>query len=177
MYHKKKEIHHTLITTILAIMFCSPSFAYTVSYTYNNLNRLTQATYDNGNSIDYTHDSVGNITNIEYAGEAQASDLDNDGASDSKDNCIYLSNPDQADSNSNGIGDACDFYSDSDKDGLSDAEEYYLGTNPLRKDSDGDGVSDNDEYLCNSDPLSSTSSCKQHQIVMPWLMLLLDDKK
>ena len=35
-------------------------------------------------------------------------DIDKDGIGDTTDNCILISNPDQADCNTNGVGDACD---------------------------------------------------------------------
>lgn len=75
-------------------------------------------------------------------------DQDNDGISDSTDNCPALANPDQADRNANGVGDVCD---DPDKDGLADSYELYTTygpgpnfrrTNPDKKDTDGDGLSD-----------------------------------
>jgi hypothetical protein len=74
-------------------------------------------------------------------------DQDNDGISDSVDNCPAVANPDQADRNANGTGDACD---DPDKDGLTDQYELYTTyggpalrrTNPDKKDTDGDGLSD-----------------------------------
>jgi hypothetical protein len=74
-------------------------------------------------------------------------DQDNDGISDSTDNCPATANPDQADRNVNGTGDACD---DPDHDGLSDQYELYATyggnafrrTDPDKKDTDGDGLSD-----------------------------------
>lgn len=48
----------------------SPGYADTnsVSYTYDDLNRLTQVTYGNGVVITYTYDEVGNRTQIMTAG-------------------------------------------------------------------------------------------------------------
>jgi len=66
----------------------------------------------------------------EYLGVIQNRDLDNDGTPDSEDNCVNLSNMDQADSNDNGIGDACDYSTDSDSNGLSDAQNMHWGQVP-----------------------------------------------
>lgn len=75
-------------------------------------------------------------------------DQDDDGVSDSTDNCVDIANPDQADRNLNGKGDACD---DPDGDGLKDSYELYTTygpgpnfrrTDPDKRDTDGDGLSD-----------------------------------
>jgi len=67
-------------------------------------------------------------------------DVDNDGVPDIKDNCVFVSNPDQQDLNSNGRGDACD---DFDQDGIINAQDN-CPNNPNRNqiDSDGDGIGD-----------------------------------
>ena len=52
--------------TILAIAILLLSFSakaqVTVSYTYDNLHRLTQASYSNGVGIQYSYDALGNRT-------------------------------------------------------------------------------------------------------------------
>lgn len=79
-------------------------------------------------------------------------DADNDGIADSYDNCVAVSNPDQANSDvlnvfnnrpgTDGLGNACD--DDDDGDGYSDAAEIFLGEDPqgyctiMRADVDGD---------------------------------------
>jgi len=51
------------IITIFAIICCFTSKAQiTVSYTYDNLHRLTQASYSNGVGIQYSYDALGNRT-------------------------------------------------------------------------------------------------------------------
>ena len=71
-------------------------------------------------------------------------DLDNDGVSDSIDNCLNFTNTDQTNSDGDAFGDACD--TDDDNDGISDADELLIGANPQSADSDGDGILDiNDE--------------------------------
>ena len=62
--------------------------------------------------------------------QLQIGDSDGDGVDDSIDNCVNVSNPDQADSNGNGIGDACDtvVIVDSDNDGVNDDSDQCPGT-------------------------------------------------
>ena len=51
------------IITILAIICCfSAKAQVTVTYTYDNLQRLTQASYSNGVGIQYAYDALGNRT-------------------------------------------------------------------------------------------------------------------
>ena len=77
-----------------------------------------------------------------------SSDTDGDGVSDDIDNCIEVSNADQADFDGDGIGDSCD--DDDDNDGCIDSQD----PNPLSfsPDEDGDGVAA-DCDLCDNDPL------------------------
>lgn len=62
-------------------------------------------------------------------------DTDGDGIFDSIDNCIQISNPDQANNDGDNEGDLCD------------------------DDDDNDGVSDEDEIACSTDPLDNTDFC------------------
>lgn len=50
-----------LIITFLILCF-SAKAQVTVTYTYDNLNRLTQASYSNGVGIQYSYDALGNRT-------------------------------------------------------------------------------------------------------------------
>lgn len=52
------------ITLLLALLFSgiSSQAKTTVSYSYDNLNRVTQASYSNGTQIQYTYDALGNRT-------------------------------------------------------------------------------------------------------------------
>ena len=60
---------YAMAAIMLMGMFFSPAHAATATYTYDNLNRLTQVSYDNGNSIEYTYDAAGNITRVDKVGE------------------------------------------------------------------------------------------------------------
>ena len=59
------------------------------------------------------------ITN--FLGDVCDDDTDDDGVADSKDNCVYLSNPGQTDIDGNGVGDACE--TDSDGDSVEDKND------------------------------------------------------
>ncbi len=88
-------------------------------------------------------------------------DSDEDGVSDSIDNCPGISNNDQVDSNTDGQGDACDYNSDSDRDGYTDMQEHINfhdgildlkgnSYNPLNKNaSGGTGYTDPQSKLAN----------------------------
>jgi hypothetical protein len=69
------------------------------------------------------------------------SDTDNDGISDSRDNCPTVPNPDQADNDGDGVGDTCD--SDDDNDGIDDSQDNCpLTANTNQSDFDRDGIGD-----------------------------------
>ena len=88
-------------------------------------------------------------------------DPDNDGICNDVDNCIDVSNPDQANSDGDTLGDACDNcdsvsnedQADADMDNAGDACDNCSGTpNPDQADSDNDGVGD----LCDTCPYAAT---------------------
>ncbi len=53
---------------IAVLLFTLPASA--VTYTYDSLNRLTSATYDNGQTVSYTYDAGGNITSVSTTSNA-----------------------------------------------------------------------------------------------------------
>jgi YD repeat-containing protein len=63
-----------VVFTILLsmVLLCEIVPAETVTYTYDDLNRLTSAKYDNGQEIKYTYDEVGNIIIEDSKGPAVA---------------------------------------------------------------------------------------------------------
>jgi PKD repeat protein len=68
-------------------------------------------------------------------------DLDGDGIQNGDDNCVSVSNPDQADRDGDGLGDACD--DDLDGDGVADlADNCPDVRNPNQADFNGDGFGD-----------------------------------
>jgi len=48
----------------IAILTCLPYSVFAITYTYDDLNRLVTATYQNGNAINYGYDQAGNLLNI-----------------------------------------------------------------------------------------------------------------
>ena len=51
-----------ILTTVILLIGLTAKAQVTVSYTYDNLHRLTQASYSNGVGIQYSYDALGNRT-------------------------------------------------------------------------------------------------------------------
>jgi|GEM_PF-6311911 len=66
----RKTIAITLVITLLLASFAIPANAAT--YTYDELNRLTSVTYENGQKLTYTYDAGGNITSVSHTGGMQS---------------------------------------------------------------------------------------------------------
>jgi hypothetical protein len=101
---------------------------------------LTLATRESGNLADNKEvlmlPAMPRAVNYTYA----PSDIDSDGVSDQRDNCVHIANTDQADINANGRGDACD---DFDRDGVINAKDNCPNEpNAAQADSNGDGIGD-----------------------------------
>ena len=85
------------------------------------------------------------------AGDGGALDYDNDGKSDSTDNCPVHANVDQADADADGMGNVCE---DEDEDGIPVVEDNCLNAyNPDQADADSDNIGD----ACDSCPNNSAN--------------------
>jgi YD repeat-containing protein len=49
-----------VLAAFLCLLTASPGLAGSAQYTYDSLNRLIQVQYDDGATIQYTYDAVGN---------------------------------------------------------------------------------------------------------------------
>lgn len=113
--------------------------ANTITYTYDDLNRVTAVTRSDGPTLSYSYDEVGNIS----VRTSTNPDSDGDGLTDIDEINIHLTNPALA---------------DTDLDGLSDGDEVLThGTDPIKPDTDGDGVNDGDEIAAGTNPLDPAS--------------------
>ena len=54
-----------LVFNFFLSLISAATFAASVTYEYDNLNRLTKASYATGRSINYTYDATGNILSID----------------------------------------------------------------------------------------------------------------
>jgi len=57
----------------IAILTCLPYSVFAITYTYDDLNRLVTATYQNGNAINYGYDQAGNLIKISTKTTTQVS--------------------------------------------------------------------------------------------------------
>lgn len=119
----------------LILFFCIQGISYagTVNYTYDELNRLVRVEYSSGMTIEYTYDASGN----RLTKEVTSTDSDNDGLSDVLENST-CTDPNDADSDEDGI---LDGWEDVNQNGVWDDGE----THPCRIDTDGDGIQDGTE--------------------------------
>jgi len=136
---KRSKVGWLSAGLLLALALCSQAFATPVSYTYDALNRLTTANYNNGQQvITYTYDAAGNILS-----KAIVVDTDMDGIPDNLDNCIEVPNADQRDTDGDGYGNRCD--GDLNNDGMVNAvdlgllKQVFITADP-DADFNGDGI-------------------------------------
>ena len=106
----------THFANALILMTC-PLLGQATEYSYDNLNRLSKATYANGDAVTYNYDAGGNI--IEIMSHTQNPDADGDGMPDSWEIENHLDPYDTNDANS-----------DYDGDGKTNLVEYQNNTNP-----------------------------------------------
>ena len=57
---KRQFIKHCIWIVFFFFLLVAPSLAATAQYTYDNLNRLVQVQYDDGTTIQYAYDAMGN---------------------------------------------------------------------------------------------------------------------
>lgn len=58
-----KIINMPYIINLLLLLYFSPS-TFAITYTYDNLDRLTTATYQNGDMLNYSYDQAGNVIKV-----------------------------------------------------------------------------------------------------------------
>lgn len=59
---KSKKMKKTILAIAILLLSFSAKAQVTVTYSYDNLHRLTQASYSNGVGIQYSYDALGNRT-------------------------------------------------------------------------------------------------------------------
>lgn len=133
------DIKRMLVTVAGIIASTGVQAANTVTYTYDDLNRLKTVVRSDGPTLSYSYDEIGNVT----VRAATNPDTDGDGLKDVAEINVHGSNP---------------TITDSDLDGLSDgAEVNTYGSDPTQADTDGDGFSDGAEVAAGTDPLDPDS--------------------
>jgi hypothetical protein len=89
------------------------------------------------------------------------SDMDKDAIPDSRDNCVFVSNPDQVDVDGNLRGDACD---DWDRDSVINSKDNCVNApNVSQQDADSDGIGD----VCDKEE----SRITEKYAYLPWLAI------
>jgi len=107
--------------------------AASITYTYDNLNRLTKIDYGNGITEGYTYDDIGNRETLVITEQ----DSDGDGLADHLEDTM-CTDPYDADTDDDGI-------SDGDEDANHNGEVDPGETHPCNIDTDGDGIQDGTE--------------------------------
>lgn len=153
--------------TISIILVACPILGHATTYTYDALNRLTSATYSNGDFVKYSYDAGGNIIRIQSSARNghEEQDSDRDGLTDLQET-QYHTNPLKVDTDGDGIPDKweiitgsvptkADALADSDNNGYTNLQEYRAAVNP-RLDTDHDGMFDGDEIKYKTNPRNSS---------------------
>ncbi len=129
-----KNIHRHISFFIPILLLSFPSLTIAATYGYDGLNRLQTTTYNDGATIDYGYDKVGNR---QIKTETATQDSDGDGLSDAVE-LTGGTDPGNADTDGDGIADGIE---DLNHNGLLDAGE----TDPGNTDTDSDGIADGSE--------------------------------
>ncbi len=124
-----------LCVGLLSVLTLPAYSAVTISYSYDDLNRLQAVNRSDGPAIAFNYDDVGNFTT-----QGVSNSLDTDG-----DLIANFADPDD------------------DGDGMPDAFELQYGFNPLdssdaAKDANGNGISNLQEYLNSTNPLQASNA-------------------
>jgi len=108
-------------------------------------------------------DTSGNISSTSFIVSVGIVDTDNDGVTDSLDNCPVISNADQLDTDNDGVGDVCDSTpnGDTDNDGIdNNSDNCPSVANPGQEDLDNDGLGDTCDDDKDGDTVdNSTDNC------------------
>jgi len=136
--------------------------ATTITYVYDDLNRLQTVTRGDGPTYSYTYDEAGNIQQWATTNP----DTDGDGLKDIAEINVYGTSITKADTDGDGLSDSAEVnthhtnptMADTDGDTLSDgAEVNTYHTNPNLADTDSDGFSDGVEIAKGTNPLDPLS--------------------
>jgi len=114
---KRKQTILFNLTILMSVLLCPVAFSASVQYTYDSINRLIKAEYDNGAVIEYSYDAAGNRTSrVVTAIPACEGDFDGDDDVDGSDLALFAADFGRTDC---GSGPPCegDFDGDGDVDG------------------------------------------------------------
>lgn len=138
MPSRTRTVLFSTITTPLLLSFSlSAHSAVEIIYGYDDLNRLTQVTRDDGPAVDYDYSENGNFT---VQSVSNSPDTDSD-------QIANFADPDD------------------DNDGMPDSWEIQFSLDPLNstdaiQDTDADGISNLQEFLDGTSPLASNTPVK-----------------
>lgn len=150
----KRQVNNFLQHMLFVLVWLFPfsAWAGTVSYQYDDLNRLVMVVYQEGISISYSYDAAGNRTqkivtnNVDTDLDGLTDDVDPDDDGDGVDDgldAFPLDPSESADTDNDGLGNNVD--QDDDNDGYGDTNDAFPLDPTEWLDSDGDGIGDNSD--------------------------------